>query len=72
MSIIKSMDKDTIKAKIIQVMQAELRRQYTSGELGWYAEFADYVAVDGNPDLGKLADSILEAMKQPGDMPEEN
>lgn len=58
------MDKDTIKAKIVQVMRTELRRQYTSGELGWYAEFDDYVAVDGNPDLGKLAGSILEAMEK--------
>lgn len=58
------MDKDTIKAKIIQAMRVELRRQYAGGELGWYAEFDDCVAVDGNPDLGKLAVSILEAMEQ--------
>lgn len=59
------MDKNTIKAEIVQAMRAELRRQFDDGALGWYAEFDEYVAVDGNPDLAKLADGILAVLEKP-------
>jgi hypothetical protein len=58
---------------LVQIMRKELQRQYASRELGWYTEGYEYegdnigaysyCAVDGNSDLGKIADAILNELK---------
>lgn len=50
------------RERIVEIMRAELRRQFEEGDLGWYAEDRDFVAVDGNPDLGLIADAILKEL----------
>jgi hypothetical protein len=50
------------KAKLVEIMRRELRRQFEEDDLGWYSEGDDFVAVDGNPDLEQIADAILKEM----------
>jgi hypothetical protein len=52
------------RERLIEIMRKELRRQYEEGDLGWYTDDADSVAVsvDGHPHLGLIADAILAAL----------
>jgi hypothetical protein len=50
------------REQLIEIMRKELRRQFEEGDLGWFTEDTDFVAVDGNPDLGLIADAILAAL----------
>jgi hypothetical protein len=55
------MERQLLKGRIVEIIRAELKRQFAAGEIGWYAEGPDFVAVDGNPDLEKIADAIIKA-----------
>lgn len=51
------------REQIVAIIRSELRRQFEEGDLGWYTEDYDFVAIDGNPDLGLIADAIIKAME---------
>jgi hypothetical protein len=51
------------KEQIVAIIRKELKRQFEDGDLSWYTEYSDYVAVDGNPDLDLIADEILKAIQ---------
>lgn len=45
--------------QIVCVIQNELKRQFEEGDLSWYTEIDDRIAVDGKPDLQKIAEAII-------------